>query len=178
MNIKVVDKFKQAFSLIEAMVVVAIIAIIAVIGHKSFLGYVMRSKVSESIITLEEYQFAAMSQLQAKGEIDPYYVLFPEGDEEGWVSGVPAGGSAVKDINKKYSDTIIATSGTTGSDTYILLGVGIAHDGLIIDGADHIYMAAIITPEGVVTWKCGISASRSDTIDVKFLPNTCQESLP
>lgn len=176
---KFLKKIKiNSFSIVEILIVIVIVSILATIGHKVFLSYVMRGKITEAIKVLQEYQTTTMSQFQTTGTVAPYYILFPEGDETGWVSGIPAGTTAEKELNLKYVSTITAKSGTISTNKYILLGVGMAHDGLIVADADHVYMAAIITPAGVITWKCGISASGADTVDTKFLPSTCQESLP
>ncbi len=178
MKTKVIFSIKHAFSLIELLVAIVIASAIVALGYQSYFDYIMRGKVTDAIRILDEYQYAAMSQFQKTGSIIPYYVLFPDGTETGWVSGTPLTTSAVKNIGLKNAATIIAKSGTSGSNTYILLGVGLVQDNAITAGADHVYMAAIITPAGVITWKCGISAGMADTINTKYLPNTCKEALP
>jgi type II secretory pathway pseudopilin PulG len=168
----------KAFSVIEILVIIAIASIIAALGHQVFISYLARAKVSAAIHVLDEYQANAMSQFNRNGSIAPYYVLFSAGDSTGWVSGVPAGTSAVKTLNTKYVSTISATSGTAGSNTYILLGVTMVHDREFVSGADRLYMAGVIDPDGVITWSCGASASNSDNINTSYLPNSCLSTLP
>jgi prepilin-type N-terminal cleavage/methylation domain-containing protein len=169
---------RNAFSLIEILVVIIIVSVLAAIAHTAFLSYVMRGKIAEAMQILDEYQSYAITLRNRKGTITPYDLLFPDGDETGWISGTTSSTSASKELNIKYVDTISAYTGTSGSDTYILMGVGLQHDGVIISGADHLYLVGIITPAGEITWKCGTSASHSDTVPADYLPQTCINSLP
>lgn len=176
----IISNFKRhlAFSIIEVMVVIVIVAIVATIGHTAFLTYVMRGKMAEAVRILDEYQINAVNEFTKKGAIEPYYVLFPDAIETGWISGAPGETSAEKEVNLKYISTILAESGTSGANTYILIGVGMVHDGNIIADKDHLYMAGIITPAGVISWSCGASASHDDNVEAEFLPKNCQDTLP
>lgn len=165
-------------SLIEILVIIVVVIVLATIGHSAFLSYVMRSKVVEAIKVLEEYQSQAMAVRARYGDIDPYYVLFSDGDDMGWVSGSPGGSSAEKQVSLKYVDTITADSGTSGADSYILLGAKLQHDGVITSGADKIFVVGLEDPDGVITWKCGQSAIKGDSISTEYLPPTCINTLP
>lgn len=168
----------HAFSLIEVMVVLAIISILATIGHSLYISYVMRAKVNEALKVLEEYQTVASGLRSRSGKIAPYYVLFTDNDTTGFVSGTTTGSSAVKTVGLKYVNSISADTGTSGANSYILLGAGLVQDSVIVAGADHVYLAGIETPAGVVTWKCGSSASKADTINSSYLPKSCLNTLP
>lgn len=167
-----------AFSLVEVMVVILIIALLATFGHNEYVAYVARAQVAEAIEILQEYQNNANSLRVKSGNIAPYYVLFTSADTTGLVSGTPTGTSAVKTVSLKYVNTITADSGTSGSNTYILIGAGLNDQGDIVSGADHVYIAGVQTSSGVFTWSCGISASKGDTVPTSYLPQTCQSSLP
>jgi len=169
---------QRAFSLIEIMVVLAIISILATIGHSLYISYVMRAKVNEAMKVLEEYQAIASGLRSRTGQIAPYYVLFTVNDTTGFVSVSSNGARAVKSVALKYVSTVSADSGTSGSNTYILLGAGLVQDSVIVAGADHVYLAGTETPAGVVTWQCGISTSKGDTIPSSYLPKSCLNSLP
>lgn len=169
---------KRGFSLLEILVVIVIIGLLAVFGHAEYLSYVQRAKISEALNILEQYQSIAMQERARNGSMDPYNILFSNSDQGGYVSGSAGSGSAEKNVNLKYVSNIVAFSGTSGSNTYLLLGAQLQDDGIFVTGADFVYVAAIETPAGLLTWQCGISASKGNTIDPTYLPQTCQESLP
>lgn len=168
----------SAFSLLEILVVIAIIIILATIGHQSYLKYTQRAKIAEALNVLDEYQAQTVNQYTRNGAIDPYYVLFSDSDTTGFISGTPGGSSAEKELNLKYVDTVSANTGTDGSNEYVLLGAGLKHDGYIIDGADHIYMVGTISPGGTLSWSCGSSVSQANNIAADYLPSTCLNTLP
>ena len=167
-----------AFSFLEILVIVAIISVLAMFGHQTYVSYNERAKVTEAINVLEEYQSIALGLRARNGAMQPYYVLFTDADQTGLVSGSPNGTSASKQVALKNVTLVTADSGTSGANNYLLLGAQIAHDGTIIDGADFVYIAGVETPSGLLTWQCGISASKGDTINQDYLPTTCRASLP
>jgi len=168
----------KGMSLVEVLVIIVVVVILATIGHSAFLSYVMRSKVTEAIKVLEEYQTIAMSLRAKNGSIDAYYVLFSEGDAFGWVSGTPGGNSAEKNVNLKYVNNVTADTGTDGGDDYILIGAQLKADGIISSGSDKIFLAGVEDSDGVMTWSCGQSTSEGDSIPEEYLPKTCINTLP
>lgn len=171
-------KRKHGFSIIEIMVVLVIISILGTIARGVYLNYTTRSKVTEALNILEEYKTNALGYRAKYGKFDAYSVMFPDGDTTGLVSGTPGGTSAVKNISGKYSQTASADTGTVSGSNYLLLGVGLINDAVIISGADHVYIAGVEDSNGVVTWSCGVSASKNNTVNSNYLPKTCAASLP
>lgn len=169
---------KPGFSLLEILIVIVIIGLLAVFGHSEYVSYVQRAKVSEALNVLEEYQAASVGLLARNGTIAPYYVLFSDADQTGLTTGSPTSDSASKTVDLKYVDNIIAIRGTTGGNNYILLGAELQNDGVITNGADFVYVAGVIATNGSLSWQCGSSASQNNTIPNKYLPKTCQNTLP
>ncbi len=168
----------SAFSLIEILVTIVIISALAVFGHAQYITYQQRAKVNEALNLLEEYQTSAIGVRARTGAMAPYYVLFSDSDQTGLVTGTPTGDSASKTVDLKYVDDIVAYRGTSGSNNYILIGAKLQDDGIFVSGADYVYVAGVETPAGILTWSCGTSVSRANTVDSKYLPKTCQASLP
>lgn len=169
---------RTAFTMLELLVVIVILGTVSTVGYVGYAKYVVRAQVSEAFRVLEEYKVTAAALRARSGTIKPYYVLFTDANLAGFVSGTPNGTSAVKQVNLKYVNTITADSGTSGGDTYILLGAGLNNTNRIVAGADHVYIAGTQTPAGVFSWTCGVSASKGDTVPSEFLPESCQDSLP
>ncbi len=74
---------KEGFTLIELMIVVAIIGILAAIAIPAFINYVKRSKTSEAANNLKSMFEGAAT----------YY------DAENWTGGVPAAGTTVSGVS-------------------------------------------------------------------------------
>lgn len=169
----------SGFSIIEVMVVIVLIGILAVMGRATYLKYLARGKVTEAIKLLDEYQLSAAALRARYGTIDPYYVLFTDSDTAGLIYGAPGSGPAAKQLNLKYTSNVSAETGTDANgNNYILLGVGLVNDGTFVSGKDHVYVAGIETPDGAFSWQCGISVSKGDTIEDRYLPNSCLQTLP
>ena len=168
----------KAYNLVEIFVVVAIIGLTLSIAYSSFITYLLRAKVTAAVKVLDAYEQIAIGLRARYGTISPYYILFTDNDASGYLSGTTTGTSAVKEVDLNYILTISADSGTDSGNKYILLGAGLQHDGKIVSGADHIYVVGIESSTGVLTWQCGSSASKGDTVAAEFLPEECQNTLP
>ena len=169
---------RAAFSLLELLVVIVILGSVSAFGYVGYTKYIVRAQISEALRILEEYKVTAAALRARSGTIQPYYVLFTDANLVGFVSGTPNGSSAVKQVGLKYVNTITADSGTSGANTYILLGAALNNTNRILAGADHVYIAGVQTPAGVLTWTCGASASKANTIPSEYLPDECQDTLP
>lgn len=168
----------RAFTLIEIMVVLILLALLTTFAHQAYRSYAVRSRVSEALQILEEYKFYATSLQAREGEIKAYYVLFTDEDTTGFISGTPAGTSAVKAISVSTVSRISVDTGTSGSDKYTLIGAELDNTGGITDGSDYIYIAGIEGTNGVTTWYCGRSSSKANSVPENYLPSDCRESLP
>jgi prepilin-type N-terminal cleavage/methylation domain-containing protein len=169
---------RTAFSLLELLIVIVILGTVSAFGYVGYTKYIVRAQISEAFRLLEEYKVTAAALRARTGTIAPYYVLFTDANTAGFVSGTPAGTSAVKQVDLKYVNTITADSGTNSGNTYILLGAGLNNTNRIVAGADHVYIAGTQTPAGLFIWTCGASVSKADTVPSEYLPESCQDTLP
>jgi type IV pilus assembly protein PilA len=142
---------QKGFTLIELMIVVAIIAILAAIALPAYQDYVARSQVSE-----------AMSLTSgARTAVAEYYA--ERGD---WPTGNAAAGLAAEaSITGRYVRQVEVGSGGVISATMAAAGSAsskIAGDVFSLTPADA---------GGSIRWNCNTTTT---TIDDKYLPSSCR----
>ncbi len=144
-------KKQQGFTLIELMIVVAIIGILAAIAIPAYSDYTIRAQVSEGL-TLAGGAKAAVSEfVMDRG-------AFPTGNTSAGLS-VPAS------INGKYTTSVDA--GATQGRITITYGGTDAHADL---AGDTLILSAQ-TAAGSVIWECMAGAG---TVAAKHRPATCR----
>jgi type IV pilus assembly protein PilA len=143
-------KKQQGFTLIELMIVVAIIGILAAIAIPAYQDYTIRAQVSEGLNLSGGAKAAVTEYYQDRGSMP--------------TSNTQAGLAGATEIQGKYVAQVeVGASGVIeveyGND---------AHQ--IIDGA-NLELTPDTTNAGSVAWEC---ASGTTTIDNKHLPAACR----
>ncbi len=142
-------KKQQGFTLIELMIVVAIIGILAAIAIPAYQDYTIRAQVSEGLNLSGGAKAAVTEFFQDRG-------LMPTGNAE-------AGLAAAADIQGKY----VLSVGVGNLDGVITVTYG--KDAHLTIAGNSITLTADATAVGSVQWICG-SASIAD----KHLPAACR----
>jgi type IV pilus assembly protein PilA len=168
---KTAKSAQKGFTLIELMIVVAIIAILAAIAIPAYQNYLIRAQVSEGITLMD----------QAKVAISEFYAN--SGDLSKITKNSDVGIEDPSDITGKY-----VTSVTVGSDGLITAAFGTpatkGGSAAVPSGANKAIQNDVITMkptatktngEGNLTWTCG-SSTDGTTVDGKYLPSTCRGS--
>ena len=141
---------QKGFTLIELMIVVAIIGILAAIAIPAYQDYIARSQVTEAI-TLASGQKGAVTEVRANTGAWP-------------TTNSGAGVAAASDIKGTYVASV--TIGSAGTVTAKMAGsnvnAGVASGTVVLTPTEN---------NGSYSWAC-----TSSTILQKYLPKNCASS--
>jgi type IV pilus assembly protein PilA len=143
------SRASAGFTLIELMIVVAIIAILSAIAIPAYRDYIVRTQASEGFIIASGAKAAIWDFLTDKGE-------YPSSNES---AGLPPAES----LNGKYVSSVKIED--TGIIT-VKYAMAETNDNL---RASTLQLSPI-NNGGSIAWAC------NGTIDPRFLPSTCRKS--
>ena len=135
---------QQGFTLIELMIVVAIIGILAAIAIPAYQDYITRAKVSEGLNIASA----------AKTSVSEFAI------SQGHLPGSNASAGVATTINSKYVNTV--TVGASG-----VITVAMKASALGVTGTPDIVLTPTVA-NGAVTWAC------SSSMENKFVPSNCR----
>ena len=143
------NKFQKGFTLIELMIVVAIIGILAAIAIPAYQDYTIRSQVSEGMVLGSGMKTAISEFYQQNGR-------FPTHNQSaGLASSVSISGQYVSKVGSA-TGLITATYGNKANAKVTNMTLSISP----------------ITHTGSIEWTC--KAGATSPVDPKYLPSSCR----
>jgi type IV pilus assembly protein PilA len=154
-------KKQQGFTLIELMIVVAIIGILAAIAIPAYQDYTIRSQVSEGSVLADGVKTALVEYYNNKG-------TWPTNNES-------AGLEASTSIFGKYVGSVDVGS-HTGLIVVTFSSTAPREANAKIDTKTLVFSGGAADGQGSITWNCKSTAGGAvqTTIDNKYLPQACR----
>jgi len=144
-------QLQKGFTLIELMIVVAIIGILASIALPAYQDYIARSQVTEAV-TLMSAQKATIAEIAAdEGVFD---------NADSGSQGLPT----AADLAGKYTASVAIADGVM---TATMGAAGTVSAGI---AAGTILMTPTLGGSGIITWDCATGGSIVD----KYRPKACR----
>jgi len=137
-------RVQQGFTLIELMIVVAIVGILAAIAIPAYSDYIVRSKVSEAMASAGACKTSVSEYIATKGQAAILATNAGCTDQPSQYAGAPAVTDAV------------------GTITISVTGTNSAMDG------NNIILTPAVTGNAVTAWTCTTGGP------VKFVPANCR----
>ena len=149
---------QKGFTLIELMIVVAIIGILAAVALPAYQDYTVRAKVSEIILAASSAKVAVSEHAQANGRMDSM-------------------STAVATQQSKFVSEVVYSASNSGTGIIVASATGaepkLAGTGVMFTGT--------LTGTGQVTWECRAatvasygSVTIANLMDSKYLPASCK----
>ena len=161
-------RLNSGFTLIELMIVVAIIGILAAVAIPQYQNYVARAQLAEALVLIAPIKLAGAEHYSTSGQM-------PNSDEIDDLTGLEAAdfeGSYVAGV-----DWAGAWGASSSSEAAIMVFFG--SDAHVELAGKVVYICAYAENDQPIQWRCatsctGVGAPPAPLVDAKYLPNGCQ----
>jgi type IV pilus assembly protein PilA len=144
---------QKGFTLIELMIVVAIIAILAAIAIPAYQNYLIRSQVSEAMVLTGGSRTA----------VAEYYSNYGKWPTNNKAAGLPSNASS---IAGKYVKSVTIASGVISADFNSTANAAIQADTFTLSPSAN---------GGSFEWTCAPKTPVGTAVDNKYLPSSCRK---
>lgn len=152
---------QQAFTLIELMIVVAIIGILAAMALPAYQDYVKRAHISEGLVLSAGAKMAILEYFSSNN-------TFPSSDSENNKC------DSATDCNTVVGlDTVESIAGNA------VTGIAVGNEGVItitynnkIDATNNLLNLTPSSSGGAITWQC--ASAETNGVNARFLPSRCR----
>jgi type IV pilus assembly protein PilA len=164
-------KIQQGFTLIELMIVVAIVGILAAIALPAYQDYTIRAKMSEVLTRGGEVKNSITEFHASNGHFPPTFSS----------AGVVTTGVNFMAVGGGIAGLLLSGDGTSSTDA-VTFELNTTNTAAALNAqavSKTVAFKGIVDPDGSsvsqIVWKCGVSAVVTGTpIETKYLPASCR----
>lgn len=146
---------QKGFTLIELMIVIAIIGILAAVALPAYQDYTIRAKVSEAILAASSGRTAVSETFAQKGTM-----------------ALSQDSMGVQNQTSTYVASVTYTNSGTGEGRITVTTT--TNTGLGAASSKTLTLKGVAGSNGAVVWTCGKGLSGT-AINQKYLPSSCKD---
>jgi type IV pilus assembly protein PilA len=156
-------RMQQGFTLIELMIVVAIIGILAAVALPAYQDYTIRAKMSEVILAMSACRTSITEVYQTGGTPPTANNWGCEAVQSKYVAALTT------DVNGLITATVQNISKSVNGSMLTLAPLILSGQPATTQGVDNGNMG-----QGLWGWRCGDSVTDGTTVGTKYLPGSCR----
>jgi type IV pilus assembly protein PilA len=167
MTMNIQKKAQQGFTLIELMIVIAIVGILAAIALPAYQDYIVRSKMSEPLAALAEAKTTVAEYVAANGD-------YPTASSSFGIN------TTLRSAQSEIVEQIDVTDGLTAGDIVYITAIvdacvwnGGCTTSAAADTADF-SLSGTTNSDGTMTWSCIPAGGTGTAVATKYLPANCR----
>lgn len=159
-------KQAKGFTLIELMIVIAIVGILASVSIPQYRDYVIRAKITEGFQIMQTYKTLIAEHVMINGSFPPSAIEVLPGPFADNITDRHS-------IDTKHFDVLYYKINTSVSGiTQAELAIHLKETPETVN-KDWVYLIGRLNGDGSVNWGCGNDTRSDDSVELKYLPSSC-----